>query len=194
MNPKIPNAIVNDIRRCVYKEADKVNYLAQSRTDNAKLMDRLLSMPSVGGRLKEYISNEDIRTYIKDAILNRYAKSKKRDCQPSIAEHIKWCSRQFEVSDLAFVEGDSDLLLFKSEACPIYVVVAEGTYLKWETALRKALLYIGAKPFANKSNAVIYVVLSLFARNAPISQSDKEALRNALARFSSIHVCFWGEG
>ena len=62
-----------------------------------------------------------------------------------------------------------------------YVVVAEGTYLKWETALKRALLFISAKPFSKTTND-IHILLLLFAQHKPIPPSDKKNLQNALSR------------
>ena len=71
MSKKVPDDIAKEIKECVFQEADRVNYLARSRTDNGNFLAQLVTMPNVGGRLSQYMKKAEVRTYIKDAILNR---------------------------------------------------------------------------------------------------------------------------
>ena len=50
-----------------------------------------------------------------------------------------------------------------------------------ETDLKRALLFISAKPFSKTAND-IHILLLLFAQHKPIPPSDKKNLQNALSR------------
>jgi hypothetical protein len=60
-------------------------------------------------------------------------------------------------------------------------VISEGTFLKWETSLKRALLFIPAKPFS-KTASETHIILMLFAQHKPVPPSDKKNLENALKR------------
>ena len=94
-----------------------------------------------------------------------------------------------------FVECDekAKISLFKSPEDNCFVVVADGTYLKWETALRKALLYIAAKPFSTQDGMRVFVLLALFARHQKVSPSDASQLDKALKICNALAVVY-GEG
>ena len=98
MSNRVPEAQAKKIREIVYQEADKYNYLARTRTDNGQFFARLVAMPSVGGVLAGFIQRSEIRTYIKDAILNRYSKDKKRIERPR--DLLAMCRICFGVEDL----------------------------------------------------------------------------------------------
>ena len=180
MSKKVPDDIAKKIKECVFQEADKVNYLARSRTDNGNFLGQLIIMPDVGGKLSQYMKKADIKTYIKDAILNRYSKDKTREERPDDFGPI--------ILDLIgvkalFVEQDikNHISLFKSTSDDCFVVVAAGTVLKWETALRKALLYIASKPFSENPGTSINIILALFARYQKVSPSNLRHLEKALS-------------
>ena len=190
MSNRVPEAQAKKIREIVYQEADKYNYLARTRTDNGQFFARLVAMPSVGGVLAGFIQRSEIRTYIKDAILNRYSKDKKRIERPR--DLLAMCRICFGVEDLEDVEKSKEIHLMKSHNNPTYVVVAEGTYLKWETALRKALLYVASNPFGQIQGNTIHIALSLFARHVKIPATDKKLLERSLSVIPA-KVFFWGE-
>ena len=180
MSKKVPDDIARVIKEFVFQEADRVNYLARSRTDNGNFLAQLVAMPNVGIRLTQYMSKAEVRTYIKDAILNRYSKDKTQEERPGDLESIILAKLGVAV---LFVEQESKSLisLFKSPLNASFVVVADGTVLKWETALRKALLYVASKPFSENSDASVKIVLTLFARFQKVSPSDLRHLEKALS-------------
>lgn len=192
MSKKVPDDIAKEIKECVFQEADRVNYLARSRTDNGIFLAQLVAMPNVGGRLSQYMKKAEVRTYIKDAILNRYSKDKTQEERPDDLEPI--ILEKIGVEAL-FVEQEakSQISLFKSPSDACFVIVADGTVLKWETALRKALLYIASKPFSENSDASIKIVLMLFARYQKVSPSDLRHLEKALS-MCNAKPYIYGEG
>jgi hypothetical protein len=51
-------------------------------------MNSLVDSPEIGGRLREYMTGEEVRTYIKDTLLNAYAKAivkRKLSCTEPLA-------------------------------------------------------------------------------------------------------------
>lgn len=179
MSKRIPEEVAREIKDCVYLEADCINYLARSRTDNGRFLAQLVAMPNVGGRLAEYMSKAEIRTYIKDAILNRYSKDKTKAERPDNPEQVI-----FETFGIraAIVEQDPTNLisLYKSTSERCFVVLTDGTVLKWETALRKALIYVASKPQINDPMGSVRLLLTLFARHQKVSPSDLRLLEKAL--------------
>lgn len=192
MSKKIPDDIAKEIKECVFQEADQAHYLARSRTDNGNFLGQLVAMPNVGGRLSQYMSKAEVRTYIKDAILNRYSKDKTQEERPEEIEPIILNKIGVRAS-LVEEEAKSQISLFKSTSDPCFVVVADGTLLKWETALRKALLYVASKPFSDNSAISIKIVLMLFARHQKVSPSDLRHLEKALS-ICHAKPYIYGEG
>lgn len=178
MSKKVPEDVAKEIKEIVYNEADTVNYLAQTRTYNGNFLAQLVSMPKVGGRLSQYMKKAEVKTYIKDAILNRYSKDKTVSARPD--DFKKIIDELFSVK-ANFIEFDSrsQISLFSCHQDGRYFVVADGTVLKWETALRKALLYIASKPSFESKN--INIVLTLFARYQKVCASDFQILSHALS-------------
>lgn len=192
MSKKVPDDIAKEIKECVFLEADRINYLARSRTDNGQFLAQLVVQPNVGGRLSQFMKKAEVRTYIKDAILNRYSKDKTQEERPDNLESI---ILELTGHRVVFIEQDtkSQISLFKSSTDALFIVVADGTVLKWETALRKALLYVASKPLAESLNIKVTIVLTLFARHQKVCPSDLRHLGNAL---SMCHAkpYIYGEG
>ena len=88
--------------------------------------------------------------------------------------------------------GDKEVLLLKSSEAPIYAVIVEGTALKWESALRKGLIYVASHPLGNKDQNVVHIVLSLFWGGVRLTPSDIKILQKALSR-AGAEAYFWGE-
>lgn len=189
MGKKVPDTIAKEIKEIVFNKADEVNYLARSRTDNGIFLDQLVTNSDVGGRLSQYMKKQEVRTYIKDAILNRYSKDKSQEERPQNFSPI--INEKLNIS-AQFVERDTKLQisLFKSLKDCCFIVVVDGTYLKWETALRKALLYIASKPFSEQKGMVIHIVLALFARYQKVSPSDLRLLSKALELCNAVPVIY----
>ncbi|EIH0504556.1 hypothetical protein LGG32_004558, partial [Escherichia coli] len=132
MSNLIPDKIAKSIKQTVYNEADKVNYLSRTRTENGNFLAQLVSMPSVGGKLSQYMRKDAVRTYIKDAILNRYSKDKTGEAKPNDVEEI--ILETFKI-DACLIEDNSKnkTSLYYGDNGNKIIVVADGTVLKWET-------------------------------------------------------------
>ena len=192
MSKKVTDVIAKEIKKRVFRKADQFNYLARTRTDNGIFIDQLVTMKDVGELLSQYMPKSEIRTYIKDAILNRYSKDKTQKERP--VDFVPIIQEKLALKTL-FVERENkaQISLFKSPNDHCYVVVADGTYLKWETALRKALLYIASKPFSAQDDMKVYIMLTLFARHQKVSPSDLRQLQKAL-RPCNVIAFIYGEG
>lgn len=192
MSNKVPESVAKEVKECVYREANKCNYLSRTRTDNGTFLANLVAMQPVGGRLSQFMSKAEIRTYIKDAILNRYSKDITQEEKPNNLEALlnERFGKSFVESDLSVKDG---IILYKAVNSRHFVVTVNGTVLKWETALRKALLYIASKPFSSVEGTDVSVVLTLFARRQKIAETDKKLLNNALC-ICKGQAYIYGEG
>lgn len=181
---KVPTKVSNSVKKVVYTLADQVKYLAQGRTENGVFMDKLISNAKVGGVLVDYMPRADIKTYIKDAILNRYSKDKKEQANQTDNKELIKLFFKLNANKLEHAAVPK-VSLYKTAEAGIFIVVAEGTYLKWETAFRKAILYGASKPFFKKTDSKIMILLKLFASQKIIPESDKRLLHRALAKYNA---------
>lgn len=192
MNNLIPDKIAKSIKQTVYNEADKVNYLSRTRTENGNFLAQLVSMPSVGGKLSQYMRKDAVRTYIKDAILNRYSKDKTGEAKPNDVEEI--ILETFKI-DACLIEDNSKnkTSLYYGDNGNKIIVVADGTVLKWETALRKALMLIASKNLVELNDKSVSILLTLFARYQKISPSDLKCIQKALL-VCNAQAYIYGDG
>jgi hypothetical protein len=190
MSKKVPYDIAKQIKQAVFQEADDVRYLSQSRTSNGVFLEQLISKPEIGGRLAEYMAKTEVKTYIKDAILNRYSKDKLKENKPSDLKKIIHSTLSLKNAEHVESAANQGIELYKAGGK--FVVVADGTYLKWETAMRKALLYIASKPFGENKNSDVFILLTLFARQQKVVASENKYLAKALA-FCKGYIYIYGE-
>lgn len=189
MSNKVPQEIAIAIKKIVFDEADKADYLAMSRTDSGAFLNVLVTQADVGEEIAKYLRRDQVRHYIKDAILNRYSKDKTKEATP---DDIRQIVKNTYALDVEESHSEDKLSLYRStntDRPNEYVVVAEGTHLKWETALKRALLFTSAKPFS-KTAQDIHILLLLFAQHKPIPPSDKKNLQNALSRCGATPYIF----
>ena len=191
MSTKLPPRVARRIKRIIYIAADAEDYLAMSRADSSQFLNDLVAHDDVGGVINQYIRRDQVRHYIKDAVLNRYSKDKTEEASPSDLLPI---IRKVYGLDCEESDKKNKLILFRVTTDGHeneYVVVAYGTVLKWETALRKALLFISGSPFSKKAET-IYILLMLFAKHKRVAPSDRKHLEKALA-LADTEVFIFGE-
>lgn len=191
MSTKLPPEVAKRIKSITYKVADEADYLAMSRTHSGLFLNQLVGRDDIGGVLSQYVKKDQVRHYIKDAILNRYSKDKTEESKPKKLEPIikQVCGLDCEVSHI-----ENKLALYRvfAENCENdYVVVAEGTVVKWETALKKALLFIAGNPFYKGAQSV-RILLVLFAQHKRVPPSDMNHLQRAL-QISNAKAYVFGE-
>lgn len=181
MSQKVPDDVAKRVKQRVYQLADERCYLALGRTRSGAFMDQLVSEPTVGGRLADFLGKTQVRTYIKDAVLNRYSKDKMEgakpvDFRPIIDDRIGISTEEIE-------DMGKGVRLFKENGGhpqERFVVVSEGTLIKWETALRKALYCIATLPAAQRPTSDFQILLSLFAQFKRLTDADKRLLVKSL--------------
>jgi hypothetical protein len=176
MIEKIPSEVMRELRRLIYERLDAVDYMCQGRIENGKFMEQLARDPDIGGRIAQYTGKERVKTYIKDAVINRYAKEKTKlplDLADSVSQAV--CEPVQRMST------EKDIELYRTQNGRI-IIVSPGRLLKWETALRKLLEYLGRKNEAigKKSNSpVLLLVLATGGRK--VSPSNATLLDRSLA-------------
>ena len=181
---KLPSPINEEVQTEVYRMADERNYLSMNRVQAGSFIDSLVAEKKVGYVVAQHCPKERVRTYIKDGILNSYSKQRHSKATDISIENIvsKRFSGKFESCD----ECDYiQLLRGVKEDSNKFVVVTKGTYVKWETALRRALLYVESKPFSENTSYNIATLLLLSSGGKELPHSDRKQLSNALAR---VHV------
>ena len=186
MAKKLPENVRKQIRQLVYDRADKANYLAQGRDENGRFMMTLVNDPAIGGVLREYKSADEIKTYIKDGVLNRYTKEKHADALENCSTE-SLIAGSFGMSVEIATKGQ--VTLYKStERMASYCVVGNGNSDKWETALRHALIYVTNLPEETQKQD-IRIALRCTSPRGKLSMSDKDHIREALNRIGVEYYC-----
>lgn len=184
---KVPVKIQRQIKAVVYGKADAHGYMSKDRTDNGIFMDNLVKDHEIGGRLADFMPKAKIKTYIKDAILNRYSKDKMSEqLDGDVSSHLKTI---FGGTSLQ-IEG------WKKERVSLHrldddrlVIVARGNFVKWETALRKALEIIEKCPGLPPNGQSLDVTLMICSAGKNLTRPDKMAVKQALGHLG-VHVFF----
>jgi hypothetical protein len=181
MSVNIPKEIMQDLRDRIYTRLDQVQYLAQDRTENGKVMEGLVTDPIIGGRIAEYVGRARVKTYIKDAVINRYAKERTRP--PADLAPILELAFSTQYAPLTHTPGRGAAHVYRSQSGRL-AVVSCGTLLKWETALRKLLEYLGrhGEKLATLSQHPPQMLLVLMSGGRVITYADRTLLDRALAK------------
>ena len=180
MNNRLPDDVAQKVKRAVYKAADDQHYLAMNRVQSGNFMNQLVDRAEIGGKLADFMQRSAVRTYIKDTILNRYSKDKAQEACPDDVSSI---IQSLMGMPVYHVGGDASVSLFRSaseDSGKDYVIVSDGTYTKWETALRKALLFAVTKPFRRNASRT-HILLLLYSQGRVIAPADKKCVSEALA-------------
>jgi hypothetical protein len=75
----VPREIRKSIQDQLWKAADDVCWLSLPATSKSKWYDNWCAHPEIGGRLVRFMEAGQVRHYIKDAYLKRYARERKAD-------------------------------------------------------------------------------------------------------------------
>lgn len=170
-----------NVRMAIFKKADAFGYSSSGRIDSGRFMDELVEDLEIGGVLKQYMSTERVRTYIKDSELNAYAKKIVNDALESVdpaAIIKKLYGVESEVIQNC-TGKDARVSVLRSEDGLIFVV-SGGTVLKWETALRKALEIIAKQPGLTIMGTTPAMCLPLVSASDSLTVADKQHITTAL--------------
>jgi len=187
---KIPNEPRKRIFTAVYKKADECGYMECSRIKSGEFMDSLVDEPDIGVKLTEYMPKERVRTYIKDTILNRYTKAKKEEMLKSLTPEAtvkKLYGVDTVFVDKIFAKGNR-LDIMRAENGSIYIV-SSGTTLKWETALKKALLIVADRDSLKVNGTPPSICLKLSTGGEALTEADKNLIEKAVG-IVNIKVVF----
>ena len=173
------------VKRAIFDKADRFGYASCGRNNSGRFMDELVDDPEVGGVLKEYMTKERIRTYIKDGVLNAYTKELARKVlrAASPTETIQQVY-SVESSVIQKCKGkDTGVVVSRSENGRIFIT-SNGTVLKWETALRKALEIIAREPGLIVEGVTPTICLHLAVVSSDITGGEKQHIVDALNAIS----------
>lgn len=186
MSKKVPENIRSAVWELVYQKADEHRYLEKDRRANGQFMENLEKDQQVGGRLLDFMSKSDVKRYIKDAIINRY--SKERRALPKDIDKYLAPALGNNIVQIEYIAKDQ-ISLHRLDRGAL-VAVARTTYVKWETGLKKILLYLAGCPGLNrKDGEKVEMALVIFHPGAPINSGEKATVAKAL-EFAKIK-CFW---
>ena len=187
----IPDEVAKAVSDVVWSEADKIGYLTCTKPQSAAFMEALVQMPNVGGVLLNYMQRAVVKTYIKDSILHDYTDKMKASKVPNLETLRDWCRTALAIPDLEVLENIdkpwTKISVFSSIAARTYVVVVDGSFKQWGTALQKALTYMVDKPFATRIGFTVRLGLSLYCKGTPISRIERVELYKALSFIGGIY-------
>ncbi|MEI6632825.1 MAG: hypothetical protein WCP22_03290 [Chlamydiota bacterium] len=186
MSIKIPKDVREPISARVYELADAHNYLAKGRIENGVFMEQLVAHHEIGDILARYIAKDKIKTYIKDALLNRYAKER-RAYPETIDEHLALVFGPI-AGTISYIERDR--VSIHRAASGHVVFAARVGYLKWETGLRKLLIAVArAKGLSSKDVAGCHYALLVFQGKGHVNTADRQLVIKAL-KIAGVE-CIW---
>jgi hypothetical protein len=184
----LPPDVQLKVKQSVYRKADDFGYMYKSRIDSGVFMENLIKDREVGGVLSQYMGKDALKTYIKDAILNRYMKDKKKMALPTKPTGLLPMVKKLYHQEAFLIESSDSVFLFRLESNDI-LLVTQGTLLKWETALRKALEFIEKAPGLPPNEGVLHIILNIASLGQPSTAADREHLTKALA-YVGVNIHF----
>ena len=186
MAVKLPNDVSKDIKKMTFEKADAFVYGSRSRTENGAFINSLVEDPEIGGKLREYMPADAVRTYIKDGVLNAYAKAlvRKKFNKISLKEVIK---RVYGVS-ADQVGKVNNTQIYRTEDNMV-ILINSGTFLKWETALRKLLESVACNPQITDCASSVNLCLLLAVSDGEMSFGDQQQIERALG-YINVKVYF----
>lgn len=193
MPKRLPAKKKKQIEALIYAKADSVGYRTLSRPESSRFLDSLVDDPAIGGVLRDYCPKENVRTYIKDGILNAYAKQFTKSAL-EVASPTETIQRIYGVSSLVIQQctgKDERVSVSRSTDGRIFVVCG-GTVLKWETALRKALELIAREPGLTIEGKTPTICLHLVPTSNSLTVADKEHITTALGAVG-VQAIFYDE-
>lgn len=181
--PKVPTEIAKQIKAVVFALADNHAYLAKSQPENRQFINNLLADDRVGKVLEQYLEKGAIKTYVKDAILNKYSKAKLRETASVDREVVIRSVVGCGSTEVATRERVSLHRLGDGK----FVVVSLGTLTKWETALRHAAEFVhGCRSIPEGIPVGIIVLIA--ADDRRLTSADRISIRAVVRILGGIAV------
>lgn len=183
MAKSLQKEVQEAVKKSAHRKADIHSYLHKSRNENGVFMDNLIKDPEVGGVLEKHMKKAEIKTYIKDSILNRYSKDKALEALARDTEAaIRIARKVFRQESIEIDKQPAKMLFLLRLENGDILLVAQGTLLKWETALRKALEFITKSPgLPPPDNTKLHILLNIAVLGKPFTNADRTHLQSTLA-------------
>lgn len=141
---KIPAELATSMRKIVFRKADEICYLSQDRVRNRHFLTALQDDCEVGVVLAEYMPKAEVRTYIKDGILNKYSKLKSKKAFDDIGDLSEVLKAHYgKLAEL--IEERQRVSLWKLHGHG-WLITSVGNFAKWETAIKSAVQFIAKSP------------------------------------------------
>lgn len=188
MAKQLPALVRKAVKETVFRKADEFGYCHKSRIDSGTFMEQLVKDKEVGKVLAEHMPKADIKTYIKDALLNRYSKDKKGRLLPSNSDGVCKLIKKVTGQGATLIESQNSVYLFRLDDKDL-LLIAQGTLTKWETALRKALEYVAKAPGLPPADVDLRVLLNIAVMGKPLTRADRDYLTAAL-KFVGVGIHF----
>ena len=186
MAVRLPIDVRKAIKKLVFSRADEFGYGSRSRVENGAFLDSLAEDPEIGGKLRLYMRENQVRTYIKDGVLNAYAKAEVRKKLNHIS--LEAVIQQIYHVDAKEIGKVKQTCVYRSNANDIYLIHT-GTYLKWETALRKLLECVAATDSIVERANTVSLCLLLSVGIGEMTLADEKQLEKAL-EYIGVRVYF----
>ncbi len=186
MPVRLPPDVGKKIKKLVFAKADEFGYGSRTRTENGAFINSLVEDPEIGGILKQYMRENQVLTYIKDGILNAYAKAEVRKKLNHVS--LESVIRQVYHVEAGEVGKSGQTSIYRSETNDVYLIHT-GTYLKWETALRKLLECVAANDGIREKSNTVSLCLLLTVSNGEMTFADQTQLEKAL-EYIGVKVYF----
>ena len=188
MTVNIPGPSRQNIFDAAFRELDDFQYLTKTRPENADLLDRMVDHPDIGVKLRGYIPSERVRTYIKDTIINRYAKVR-TELPQDVNDYLKViCSD--DIYEIDYLAKDHVSLNRTSKNGYYAVARSKRGHTSWPIALRNLLFYLARLPDCPPEGCTEFVkVLIIFCHGVSLNSGDKEIVDKALSHADVF--CIW---
>lgn len=185
MSKDVPKKVLDEIYSEIFRLAEAHKYMLKGRAENSKFMDDLARHPMVGKRLQEFQPPEEIRHWIKDVALHEYSAQKRKP--PRDIDELLGGFIGEETTELEYYPKDR--LSLHRTCGGKYLLVARSTYIKWETGLRKLLVFCAQRQeFAEKVRHCLDLVLYIhLADGESVNAGDKKLVRDAL-KYANIKM------
>ncbi len=181
----IPERVKVTVEEEAFALLDQWKYLNRTRVENSQFMDHLAHHTELGQKLGQFLDAAAVRKYIKDVLVNKYAKSR-RDMPRDIESQLSRLVNE-PIHEVEWVVRDR--LSLHRTASGKYIVTARTTFVKWETGLRKILFYTVDKPVLQGLSEV-RKCLAVFEHGSVVNPTDRDHLQRALSPISV--ECVWG--
>lgn len=182
----LPDGVKQEIWRYVYTEADRSQYLDAGREDHGRFIMRLSRDQCVGERLREYMPDVNVATYIRHSILNQYMKDKR--VLPRYVDDV--LADVFEIESEEIAYDKSQKVSLHKLADDSYVAACRANANTWATGLRNLLLYVAAAAGLPPSDGRRFeLAVLIFQHGTPLNGADRRLIEAAL---KLINVrCVW---